>query len=64
MFESVERKIKQLVRENEGLSEDFLRDAAENYSINEDGEPSTAQYIINGLETEVEKFREVKEEWD
>ena len=64
MFESVERKIKQLVRENEGLSEDFLRDAAESYSINEDGEPSTAQYIINGLETEVEKFREVKEEWD
>ena len=62
MYRSVEKKIKQLVKENEGLSEDFLRDAEENYSINEDGEPSTAQYIINGLETEAEKFREIKEE--
>ena len=62
MYRSVEKKIKQLVKENEGLSEDFFFFSAENYSINEDGEPSTAQYIINGLETEAEKFREIKEE--
>lgn len=62
MYKSVEKKIKQLVKENEWLPEDFLRDAAENYSINEDGEPSTAQYIINGLESEVEMFREIMKE--
>ena len=44
------------------MPEDFLRDAAENYSINEDGEHSSAQYIINGLETEAEKFREIMKE--
>ena len=60
MFKSVEIKIKQLVKE--GIPEDFLKDAAENYSINEDGEPSTARYIINGLETEAEKFREIMKE--
>lgn len=46
----------------EGIPEDFLMDAAENYSINDDGEHSTAQYIINGLETEAEKFREIMKE--
>lgn len=60
MFLSVENKIKQFVKE--GIPEDFLRDAVENYSINEDGQVSTAQYIINGLETEAEKFREIMKE--
>lgn len=60
MFNSVEKKIEELVKE--GMPKDFLRDAAENYSINEDGEHSSAQYIINGLETEVEKFREIMKE--
>ena len=60
MYKSVEKKIRQLAKE--GIPEDFLRDAAENYSINEDGEPSTAQYIINGLETEAEKFRGIMKE--
>ena len=62
MYKSVERKIKQLAKENEDVSEDFLRDAAENYSINEDGEPSTARYIIRGLEEEVRLFRNLMEE--
>lgn len=53
MYESVEKKAKQLAEE--GISEDLLRDTAENYSINDDGNPPTAQYIINGLETEAEK---------
>lgn len=60
MLKSVERKIRQLIKE--GVPEDFLRDAAESYSINDDGEPATAQYIINGLETEAEKFREIMKE--
>lgn len=60
MYQAVEKKIRQLVKE--GMPEDFLRDATENYSINEDGEISTAQYIINGLETEAEKFREIMKE--
>ena len=60
MSKSVENKINQLIKE--GIPEDFLKDASENYSINEDGEPSTAQYIINGLETEAEKFREIMKE--
>lgn len=60
MYKSVEKKIAQLVKE--GMPEDFLRDAVEIYSINEDGEPSTASYIIRGLETEAEKFKEVEEE--
>lgn len=60
MFNSVEKKIEELVKE--GMPEDFLRDAAENYSINEDGEHSSVQYIINGLETEAEKFREIMKE--
>lgn len=62
MYISVEKRIKQLAKENEDISEDFLRDAAENYSINEDGEPSTAQYIIRGLENEVRLFRDMMEE--
>ena len=62
MYKSVEKKIKQLTKE--GISEDFLRDAAENYSIIEEGETSTAQYIINGLETEAEKFRDIMKEAD
>ncbi len=60
MYKSVEKKIKQLVKE--GIPENFLRDAVENYSINDDGQFSTAQYIINGLETEAEKFREIMKE--
>lgn len=60
MYKSVEKKIAQLVKE--GMPEDFLRDAVEIYSINDDGKPSTASYIINGMETEAEKFREIEEE--
>ena len=62
MYISVEKRIKQLAKENEDISEDFLRDAAENYSINEDGEPSTAQYIMIGMENEVRLFRDMMEE--
>ena len=60
MFKSVEKKIAQLVKS--GIPEDFLRDLVDIYSINEDGEPSAASYIIRGLENEVDLFRQVEEE--
>lgn len=60
MFKSVEKRIRELTKE--GMPEDFLIEAANSHSINEDGKPATARYTINGLNTEAEKFREILKE--
>lgn len=38
---------------------DFLYDAEENYEFNEDGEPTTCDWIINGLWNEADMFVDV-----
>lgn len=60
MFKTVEKRIRELAKE--GMPEDFLIEAADSYSIKEEGKPATARYIINGLNTEAEKFREIMKE--
>lgn len=60
MYKTVERAIqriaKRIKKEYDRDILDYLYDAADAYEYNFDGEKATCDFIINGLETEADKF--------
>ena len=60
MKKTVEKAILRIARrvkkETGGDIIDFLYNAAENYEYNDEGKPSTCDWIIRGLENEADKY--------
>lgn len=67
LYKTVEKAIARINRRVEKETGnsilDFLYDATDNYEFNEDGEKSTCDYIIRGLENEADMYMDlIKEE--
>lgn len=60
MKKTVEKAILRIARrvkkETGGDIIDFLYDAAENYAYNDEGKPSSCDWIIRGLENEADMY--------
>ncbi|MBQ6518554.1 MAG: hypothetical protein IJI14_07535 [Anaerolineaceae bacterium] len=60
MKKTVEKAIlriaKRVKKETGGDITDFLYDAAENYTYNDEGKPSSCDWIIRGLENEADMY--------